>query len=267
MKKLTLVSLAMLTATTLVLASHARAGKPKSADMFDEMDDKLNLYFVDALTGQPIPGATVTFEGATAVTDDAGKATFALPEVPDSKEVDLVAHFEKTGYVPSDAKVHFMLGSVWSNRWSISPALPPGKLRIVLDWGRSPADLDAHLVKDGVYHISFRNMRQYEDEVVLDRDDTDGYGPETITINHVDPNGRYTFFVHDYTDRADGSTDALSKKSRARVSVFSSERLVDQLMVPAGGKGVTWKVFEIQNGSIRPVGELATRSAGLRRLG
>ncbi len=261
MKKLTLASLAMLTATTLVLvASHARAGKPASADMFDEMAAKLNLYFVDALTGQPIPGATVTFEGETSTTDDAGKASFALPEVPDAKEVDLVAHFEKTGYVTSDAKVHFMLGSVWSNRWSISPALPPGKLRIVLDWARSPADLDAHLVKDGAYHISFRNMRQYEDEVVLDRDDTDGYGPETITINHVDPNGRYTFSVHDYTDRADASTDALSKKSRARVSVFGSERLLDQMMVPTGGKGATWRVFEIQNGSIRPVGELTTRA-------
>ncbi len=66
-----------------------------------------------------------------------------------------------------------------------------GSIRIILDWDKSPNDLDAHLVKDGDYHISYRNKRVADDGAAqLDRDDMNGYGPETITINNVESNSK-----------------------------------------------------------------------------
>ncbi|MBK6681726.1 MAG: hypothetical protein IPG53_17880 [Ignavibacteriales bacterium] len=87
-----------------------------------------------------------------------------------------------------------MAGTIIRNRYSISPKMPLGYLRVVLDWGDSPRDLDAHLVKTNGYHISYRNMMVSADGVAkLDRDDLDGQGPETITATSIDKNGEYLF--------------------------------------------------------------------------
>ncbi|HOX45432.1 MAG TPA: hypothetical protein PK668_17680 [Myxococcota bacterium] len=220
---------------------------------FDEVEGKLSLRFYDALTGKPIQGGRVTLGEETATTDPTGKAMFTFPRIG-REEGDVTAVFERQGYITSEIRIHIILDSVFLHRYSISPTLPAGRYRVVLDWGTSPADLDLHLVKQGRYHISYRDMRKYEDQAWLDRDDTDGEGPETVTLARLDLAGAYTCYVHDYTHRADSGFQEFGK-SRARVMVFNDHGLVQSFEV-APGPGRVWRVFEIRDAQIQPASQM-----------
>jgi hypothetical protein len=160
-------------------------------------------------------------------------------------DTTLRAQFERPGYVSLDAELRFMAGALFFNRFSVSKALPPGKLRVVLDWGAQPRDLDAHLIREGAYHISYRETRSYQDQVLLDRDDLDGFGPETITINQLSSQGEYRYFVRDFT-RSGRLAD-----SKAHVRVYSERRLLKSYVIPSDIKGDEWEVFRVTHGQLR----------------
>lgn len=231
--------------------SRQQTVKEKAEASSDELSGKLTLFFRDALTGKPIPDAKVAFEDGHGVTAEDGSISFPFPEVPGDGEATLNAKFKKKGYVTSKVPLVFRLGTIFQYHYSISPSLPPGRLRIVLDWGETPPDLDAHLVKEGAYHISYRDMRKAEDEAVLDRDDTDGQGPETITIEKLSHSADYAFFVHDYTHRDQASAGGLSA-SRGRVMVFGDDGVLKSFSAPEGKAGGYWTVFFIRKGRIVP---------------
>jgi hypothetical protein len=230
---------------------------------------KVALTFVDALSGNPIPGATATLEGVTVTTDDSGQAVFPKPAISDAEERTFGLLFEKDGrrivrgdttperdraYVRCKIPVHFMLGTVFNPRFSVSPALQPGKLRIVLDWGTRPADLDLHLIRQGLYEISFRAMRNYQDQAFLDRDAMTGLGPETVTIEQVDPQGEYLVWVHDYTDQSHPESAELSR-SKARVTVFDDAGVVQAVEVPRQ-PGVAWLALSVSRGQVSVVNQV-----------
>ncbi len=225
-------------------------------DVFEELDHQnLTLRFFDALTGAQIPGATVTVNNADYVTDDEGKVQFPAPDSDGLYPVS----FRAAKYVPVDFNVEIMAGTLFFNRFSVSPLLDVKFLRVVLDWDASPPDLDAHLVKQGAFHLSYRTMRTAEDgSGQLDRDARNGYGPETITLKEVSASATYTFFVHDYTDSSNPTTRNLAG-SKASVKVFGDGRLLNVFEVPRSGVGNYWKVFTISNGGIVEVNRLADR--------
>ncbi len=235
--------------------------KDRKEDIFDSMGGikdqaalgalRFSLRFYDATTGGPIAGGEVSFEEQSAMTDAAGRVSFTMPETTKPDEDRRVATFKKDGYITSPVEVRFVLKDLWFNRYSISPRLPPGKVRIVLDWDRRPADLDAHLVKQGGYHISYRDMVKFEDKAELDRDDRNGYGPETITIDRLDPGATYRYFVHDYTNRRRPGAEGLSG-SRAHAMVYSDGRLERQLWI-SEGRGRIWHAFDIRRGALEVV--------------
>jgi hypothetical protein len=239
----------------------AQTVREKAAASTDELSGTMTLFFRDAVTAKGIPAAKVTFQGAEALTDADGKVSLPFPEVSDESDVTLTATVRKDGYVPSKVPLLFRLGMLFDYHYSISPSLPPGELRIVLDWGQEPQDLDAHLVKAGAYHISYRDMQKVEDQARLDHDATTGFGPETITVLQLDLHADYVFFVHDFTDRGDGATAALGQ-SHAHVSVFSDRQLLRSFTVPKG-KGNHWTVFFIREGQIVPASALADKPASL----
>ncbi len=140
-----------------------------------------------------------------------------------------------------------------------TPVLNEGEVRIVLTWNDTPWDLDSHLFTpydetsgDSTYHIWYGNQFDYNGNN-LDVDDTDGYGPETMTINELG-NGLYKFYVADYTNCSNQyptSTDM--SYSNATVSVYTEQGLVHSFNVPANRPGVIWEVFEIRNKTIVPL--------------
>jgi hypothetical protein len=234
------------------LASQAAPNKKVALDAddaFAEMDKQFTLRLFDAVTGKPVAGAEVTYAGKTAVSDGEGGVRFPFPAGLTADDAPTEALFRKRGYVTTKLQFRFEAGSLFFNRFSVSPALPPGLVRVVLDWDAAPADLDAHLVKEGAWHISFREMRKFEDLAWLDRDATAGFGPETITVKKFDLSARYRFFVHDFTNRGKAGSDALAV-SRAHVRLYTEAGLLKSFAVSPKLVGDRWEVFEIVDGQV-----------------
>lgn len=228
--------------------------KAKARASSDELASVLTLVFRDAITCAPIEDAEVTFEGKTERTNAKGLASFPFPRIPAHVDKTLTAVFSKKGYVTTKAPILFSVGTVFNNAFSISPKLPPGKMRIVLDWGERPADLDAHLVKKGVYHISFRDTQHYLEQARLDRDDMDGHGPETITLDNPSGDGEYIYFIHDFTNRASRAQGQMGP-SHARIMVFQNDALAKTFNIH-GSAGKYWTVFGIRGGEVVAIDKL-----------
>lgn len=237
--------------------SFAEAIPPRTDpnNVFDELEGQHTLVFKDAVTGRPIANATISLSGQTVQTDANGKAQLKLEE--GVGEQKLQGHFSKNGYVSTKFTVTMMSGSIWFNQFSMSPRLNPTQLRVVLDWSDSPADLDAHLVKKNGYHISYRNTREVEDTAKLDRDDTDGWGAETITLQRLDEGATYVYWVHNYTDKNQPRSSSLSQ-SKAHVKVYTDQGLLHETTVTPEQIGTAWKVFSFHNGEFTPINELSS---------
>ncbi|MBO6795037.1 MAG: hypothetical protein JJ895_14090 [Balneolaceae bacterium] len=250
MKKHSLLSLlVLLFSSSIAIAQTGSSGvQDRANDMFNELNTgELTLRFVNALTGEYIPDAMVMISNQSYRTDLNGKIRFKT----DIDNGQLAVTFRKPGFINTEFNLEIMVGSVFQNQISISPDLLPEQYRIVLDWADRPKDLDAHFIKDGEYHISYRHKKTSDDGVTrLDRDDRNGNGPETITINRISNSVTYTYKVHDYTNRNKRRSSDLSNKSRATVRVYGDNRLIKTYRINANQRGDEWVVFKIENGSI-----------------
>jgi hypothetical protein len=166
----------------------------------------------------------------------------------------------KEGYVSWSDSVSF-LKAEYPVRLDahLSAPMPPGDVRFVLSWEAKPADLDAHLVgptPDGsTFHISYRTMTEWRRRHFLDRDDMNGYGPETITLHTLDP-GVYYFAVHNYSDKSKTASSELSA-SGAKVRVYQASTLVATFEVKEGSPGTLWRVCAMdgRTGAVTPSSE------------
>lgn len=88
----------------------------------------------------------------------------------------------------------------------------------------------------------------------LDRDDTDGYGPETTTICQTINNGLYKYYVHHY----DG--DTTMSEGNAKVTVTTKSGVTRIFTAPSANSNGTddvWHVFNIDSfGNIYPINEI-----------
>jgi hypothetical protein len=137
-------------------------------------------------------------------------------------------------------------------------------LRVVLTWGKTPADLDAHISYPG-NHIYFKSKTGADAN--LDVDHTDSFGPETITLDRKHPGETYVYSVHDYTDsNRPGTTDLAS--SKAKVFVYIGQSLVRTYYVPTGETGNLWTVFRITGeGEFQDINTVRGVQAGAANIG
>lgn len=160
----------------------------------------------------------------------------------------------KEGYVTKSYNIYVASGSTLNQNNSLVPEsseMPTGDLRIVLTWGENPHDLDSHLVgpnADGTdyFHIYYRNKSYSENGIMyadLDLDDIDSYGPETTTVYNMNSEGKYSFYVHDYTNRYENLSTAMSN-SGAKVEVYKGDTLYVTYNIPANNVGTYWHVFD-----------------------
>ncbi|WP_164472569.1 carboxypeptidase regulatory-like domain-containing protein [Cohnella candidum] len=222
----------------------------------------------NALTGLPVPGLTLTFRkgqnvfdgpsSGTATTDQSGQYTIDLPSG------NYTAEITGTGYLPSSILVVAVGGTVKDHQdGTVTPTLAEDEIRIVLNWGASPSDLDSHLTgPNGAsrFHVYYSNSTYDTDttDASLDIDDTTSFGPETITLKHPG-DGVYRYSVHDYTNRFSNSSQALSN-SGAVVNVYQGSNLLATFYAPTDTAGTLWTVFEINNGVFVPVNQLKFNS-------
>ena len=134
----------------------------------------------------------------------------------------------KSGYINLDTVLVVAAGTVLNRKRVLTRTLPEGKLRFVLQWNDLPKDLDLHL-KSSSFHISYRNMKDLPSTARLDRDEMQGYGPETITLDKVDPNAVYSLWVDVYS-----SDDVL--RGNEDVLIYAGDKLVNIIQLPATRK-------------------------------
>lgn len=138
--------------------------------------------------------------------------------------------------------------------YAISPVMQSlDGMRVVLSWGQAPADLDSHIAYPG-NHVFFGEKEG--EQANLDVDDTDSYGPETITLQKKRFGETYVYAVHDFINSTTPSANALSA-SQAKVFVYVGQSLVRTYYVPQGQRGNLWTVFRITgNGDFQDINQL-----------
>nr|WP_218573299.1 tetratricopeptide repeat protein [Pseudomonas sp. L-22-4S-12] len=138
--------------------------------------------------------------------------------------------------------------------YAISPVMQSlDGMRVVLSWGQAPADLDSHIAYPG-NHVFFGE--KLGEQANLDVDDTNSYGPETITLQKKRFGETYVYAVHDFINSTTPSANALSA-SQAKVFVYVGQSLVRTYYVPQGQRGNLWTVFRITgNGDFQDINQL-----------
>ena len=217
---------------------------------------------VDAVTGDPVSNAHVSFypdadrgnePAYTCDTDDNGLYNISLPAGVYHTE------FSKDGYEAATLTVICIAEKETDKQNCVmSPLLYQGQIRIVLEWGATPPDLDSHLVNSQQnIHVYYSRKDAHSNGhrvVNLDLDDTTSYGPETVTIEKQQ-DGEYVYCVHDYSNQNSRSSDQMAK-SGAKVTVYLGNDVSQTFYVPER-PGTCWKVFTLQNGTINEVNEMS----------
>lgn len=239
---------------------------------------------IDSVDGKAIEGLTVRIrkgqnnltgeEAAHEVyTDEEGnyKITDLEPGVYTVQIIDL-RNSESHKYISASFNVYIESGKESANNGTgLSPVIESEQVRFVLTWGNAesnaPADLDSHLLGpkatgSGQFHTYYSNETYEENDTKyadLDLDDTDWEGPETTTI-YQKSSGNYYFFVHNYTNKEEESSTALST-SQAKVEVYSGSRLVNTFYVP-NQEGTLWAVcsYNSVTGAVTPINEMSYES-------
>lgn len=188
---------------------------------------------------QKIGGATVILqkngEQSSSVTTDAQGQVPLDTRVANDPSALLIVR--KEGYSDLVAKCPCA-----GMTYAISPIMEKlDSMRIVLNWGDSPSDLDGHLAYPG-NHIWFNSKTGAD--AMLDVDQMHGYGPETITVTRRHDGERYVYAVQNYSDRSSPTSDALSR-SNAKVFVYVGQTLIRSYYVPKNAAGNLWTVFAV----------------------
>lgn len=162
------------------------------------------------------------------------------------------AEVSKNGYGTIYANIS--VAENYYTRLYLAPILEDTDYRIILTWGETPSDLDSHF--RGTYSGNdfevYYSSKEYGDAVNLDIDDTQMYGPETITVYYNSEYGDCEYFVHDFSNGTSSTSTALSA-SNATIMVYKGAALVAQYNVPTGQSGTCWHVFRLVNGEIIPI--------------
>lgn len=210
--------------------------------------------------GNPIVGARVTADGV----DYSGQSyrttgsdgTFNIGVRVNSTVIvkaakNGVTSSPRTIYTPASANGSIDIGDI---------VLAPPQVIITLTWGSTPEDLDSHLEipasggnSSGHVYWSYKGSSSGYPYAILDTDDTNGYGPEVVTIFRK-LEGTYTYFVHNF----DGESYGPIAQSSAKVQLIAAGNLYN-FNVPTSGNTDSkdsWHVFDLNvssNGTIQVI--------------
>ena len=176
----------------------------KEINGFSELDEVLILSFKDAIDCKAITDAQVTIGESVFNTDFRGYVSLPMGGFAEQMDARLAIQVKRAGYVTLKTHLRIEAGTVLNKSLVMSRVLPPGKLRFVLQWDAEPKDLDLHLKGPG-FHVSYRDMKNVTNTVKLDRDELEGYGPETITLHRLDKTAAYSLWVDNYSNDEDFS--------------------------------------------------------------
>ncbi len=207
---------------------------------------------INAVTGQGVYATIIVHEGHNekgAVLDeiDTNSKGEYLFEYVDG---EYTFEIESDGFITEFFEVEIKNKNDEKNEnFTISPELEDGEIRIVLEWGATPTDLDTYV--SGItstgksFNVFFGNKTYSEngEEIVnLDVDDTNGYGPETLTIS--DTGSEFKYWVEDFT-----SSGTMSE-SGATVKVYLPNQSSPEIYTVPSGVNNVWEVFTYEDGKV-----------------
>jgi len=131
--------------------------------------------------------------------------------------------------------------------FSLIPTVTADDYKIVLTWGAQPADLDAKL---WLASASSDTCIQPE---IYGNDDSNSYGPETITFTDLPTSGNHEFWVENYSKSPEISS------SEALVKIYKGSTLLRTISIPASpvNSNYYWHVFNIDEaGNINTINSI-----------
>ncbi|MCR5621935.1 MAG: hypothetical protein K6G18_08760 [Treponema sp.] len=208
--------------------------------------DNRSILIRDSDTGRPVSNAQILVQQnritiVTLTTGDTGIASFAGGvQLADGVYLFIIT---RDGYMRTEDNLTIANnGIVAGNQISLPKTINEPNIKIVLDWGLKPYDLDSHIrLRD--YHVYYANPKDANGALDLDRDDVTSYGPETITIRNIDSSATYKYYVHNYSESPEMTT------SGARVRVYVNNVYRNTYTIPTVGSGLYWHVFDITGGN------------------
>jgi hypothetical protein len=218
-------------------------------------DSGLYGHVRDALTGEPISNVTIHLrarpdEGSVDVqtqTDEGGFYSI------DSNIVgNYYLDFEAPTYISVfNRPTQIVSGQKTQENLSMTGAIDEKAVRITVTWTQlkynAVRDVDSYLKISGIEDplgYPFKGIDYFNHK--LDRDDINWGGPETITIQSLDPSKTYHYYVNNYNTRSNKS--ALGN-SEITVSVYAGAKLLREYKVPEG-YGTTYSLFKIINAQV-----------------
>jgi len=105
------------------------------------------------------------------------------------------------------------------------------RYHIRITWDKNDTDVDLHFDWSGglecYYGNRTPNWGSPETSPRLDVDDTNGYGPENITIDSLPGPGSYKIFVYYFSDHGEGGTNVTATIYENGAPIFSSSRYMN----------------------------------------
>ncbi len=214
-------------------------------------DEKRTFVIKDSDTGNPVQAADVGIDKKWDFKTDKHGKIYIPDEVGDGQHTVVVTKGDE--YVYTDSTIVLKDGQLTSApQISIPKTVDYSRIKVILDWGLTPKDLDSHIMNNDA-HVYFRNMS--DDNMFLDRDDITSYGPETITVREPDREQTYHYFVYDYTNRGDDESYEMSF-SMARIRVYFDNEYKGAFQIKPNQQGCLWHVFDVIDGNLVPVDKI-----------
>ena len=223
------------------------------------------------------PLDTATFDGSQSYVKDGtieawawtitqrpgGSTAQPAPHPADPSKVDFFVD------VSGDYTIHLVVtdnrGMTAQTDYSFS-AVPWQTMQLEMTWDTDGTDVDLHLVDDTAggnffakpYDCYFANTNpdwgqagETDDNPNIDRDDTDGYGPEDTSLEVPLDGHVYHVYAHYYADNGVGSTNAT-------VRIYLNGQLKFEGIQALAGTGDGWDVATITwpEGLVKPTGTM-----------
>jgi hypothetical protein len=229
--------------------------KPKPKEVVKELPKNRVIVVRDSDTGNPVPYADVNIDDTWDLQSDSAGQVPLPNEIQEGEHKLTVTKGDE--YVPTEDVFVVAKGEITSApQISIPKAVDFKRIKIILDWGDVPWDLDAHVV-DGTNHVFF-SVKE-EGNLELDRDDVNSFGPETITIIEPKKDKVYSYYVHDCSNAGNNESVRLSN-SKAQVRVYFDNEFKTSFKITPNKKGLSWHVFDIEDGDkIVKKGKISTK--------
>jgi len=185
----------------------------------------------DARYGTGLHGATVQVQGATSVAQSVN-GFFTIAGI---RPGSITLVYKRDGFIDNTRVVSVTanINSGGTADVSMSPKMANDQWRVVVKWKAQPTDLDTYMKWGGTKVCWYgTNRRSVGMQGILEKDDTNGFGPETLYLKKVghcsgsDSKCEMRYMINDYTQ-----SGKMKDISGAEVTLYTGDRV-------AG----TWKI-------------------------